>query len=129
MMYNEAINGPDGEQWKAEVENKYQQMLHNNVFETVMIANLPPGINLINGVWAMKKKSNGVLCSRVNARGFKQVEGQCYNSTTISSLVTNTATIRIVLTFDVSQFSVQYNTYFGRARLRSDARRVQGQTT
>jgi len=30
---------------------------------------------------------------------------------------------------DVSQFSVQYNTYFGRARLRSDARRVQGQTT
>jgi len=30
---------------------------------------------------------------------------------------------------DVSQFSVQYNTYFGRARLRSDAKRVQGQTT
>jgi len=30
---------------------------------------------------------------------------------------------------DVSQFSVQYNTYFGRARLRSDARCVQGQTT
>jgi len=30
---------------------------------------------------------------------------------------------------DVSQFSVQYNTYFGRARLRSDARRVQDQTT
>ena len=29
---------------------------------------------------------------------------------------------------DVSQFSVQYNTYFERARLRSDARRVQGQT-
>ena len=33
----------------------------------------------------------------MNARGFKQVEGQLYNGTTISSPVTNSATIRIVL--------------------------------
>ncbi len=32
------------------------------------------------------------------ARGFKQVEGQHYNGMTISSPVTNSATIRIVLT-------------------------------
>jgi hypothetical protein len=34
----------------------------------------------------------------MNARGFKQVEGQHYSGTTISSPVTNSATIRIVLT-------------------------------
>jgi hypothetical protein len=34
----------------------------------------------------------------MNARGFKQVAGQHYNGTTISSPVTNSATIRIVLT-------------------------------
>jgi hypothetical protein len=45
----------------------------------------------------MKKKSNGILRSRINARGFKQVEGQHYDGTTISSPVTNSATIRIVL--------------------------------
>jgi hypothetical protein len=44
----------------------------------------------------MKKKSNGTLPGRINVRGFKQVEGQHYNGTTISSPVTNSATIRIV---------------------------------
>jgi hypothetical protein len=39
-----------------------------------------------------------MLCGRMNARGFKQVEGQHYGRMTISSPVTNSATIRIVLT-------------------------------
>jgi len=101
MMSNEAINGHDGEQWKAEVDNEYQLMLHNNVFETLMIADLPPGTKLIDSVWAMKKKNNGVLRGIINARGFKQVEGQQYDNTTISLPVTNAATIRIVLTLMV----------------------------
>jgi hypothetical protein len=45
----------------------------------------------------MKKKSNITLRGQMNARGFKQVEEQHYNITTISSPVTNSATIRIVL--------------------------------
>ena len=45
----------------------------------------------------MKKKSSGVLRGRINARGFKQVEGRHYEGTTISSPVTNAATNRIVL--------------------------------
>jgi hypothetical protein len=27
MSYNEAVKGPDGVCWKAEIENEYQQML------------------------------------------------------------------------------------------------------
>ena len=38
----------------------------------------------------------------MNARGFKQVEGQHYNGTKIISPVTNSATIRIVLTFMIT---------------------------
>ncbi len=38
----------------------------------------------------------------MNARGFKQVEGQHYNGTNIISPVTNSATIRIVLTFMIT---------------------------
>ena len=52
---------------------------------------------VINSVWAIKKKSSGTLCGRLNARGFKQIKGQQYDGTTISSPVTNSATIRIVL--------------------------------
>jgi hypothetical protein len=95
--YKEAVNGPDGEQWKAEVENEYRQMLANKVFGVVLQKDLPSGTKLIDSIWAMKKKSNGTLCGQMNTRGFKQVEGQHYNGTTISSLVTNSATIRIVL--------------------------------
>jgi hypothetical protein len=97
MMYNEAISGPDSELWKAEVDNEYNHMVKNKVFETVYKKDLQPGTKVIDSVWAMKKKSNGTLHGRLNARGFKQVEGQHYNGMTISLLVTNAATIRIVL--------------------------------
>ncbi len=61
MNYKEAVNGPDGEQWKAEVENKYRRMFANKVFEVVPQKDLPSGTKLIDSVWAMKKKSNGML--------------------------------------------------------------------
>jgi len=98
MNYKEAINGPDGMRWQAEVENEYQRMVTNKVFEVVLRKDLPVGTKIIDSVWTMKKKSNGTLHGRMNARGFKQVEGQHYDGTTISSPVTNSATIRIVLT-------------------------------
>jgi hypothetical protein len=72
-------------------------MLVNKVFKVVLQKDLSLGTKVINSVWAMKKKSNGTLHGQMNARGFKQVEGQHYNGTTISSPVTNSATIRIVL--------------------------------
>ncbi len=72
-------------------------MVANKVFEVVLRKDLPVGMKIIDSVWAMKKKSNGTLHGQMNARGFKQVEGQHYNGTTISSPVTNSATIRIVL--------------------------------
>jgi len=92
MNYKEAINGSDGMRWQAEVENEYQRMVTNKVFEVVLRKDLPVG-----SVWAMKKKSNGTLHGRMNAREFKQVKGQQYDGTTIISPVTNSATIRIVL--------------------------------
>jgi hypothetical protein len=97
MTYNEAINGPDSDPWNAEVDNEYNRMVKNKVFQTVFKKNLPPGTKIIDSIWAMKKKSKGTLRRRLCARGFKQVEGQHYNGTTISSPVTNSATIRIVL--------------------------------
>jgi hypothetical protein len=60
-------------------------------------SDLPPGTKIIDSVWAMKKKSNRALRGRINARGFKQVKGQHYDGTTISSPVTNSAIIGIVL--------------------------------
>jgi hypothetical protein len=97
IPYKEAINGPNSKHWKEEVENKYQQILANKVFKVVLQKDLLLGIKVIDSVWAMKKKSNNMLHGWMNARGFKQVEGEHYNSMAINSPVTNSATIRIVL--------------------------------
>ena len=84
MNYKEAINGPDGVRWQAEVENEYHQMVANKVFEVVLRNDLQAGTKIIGSVWAMKKKSNGMLHGRMNARGFKQVEGQHYDDTKLT---------------------------------------------
>jgi hypothetical protein len=73
-------------------------MVANKVFEVVLRNDLKVDTKIIDSVWAMKKKINGTLPGRMNARGFMQVEGRHYNGKTISSPVTNSATIRIVLT-------------------------------
>jgi hypothetical protein len=45
----------------------------------------------------MKKKSNGTLCGRINVRGFKQVDGQHFDASSISAPVRNGMTIKLVL--------------------------------
>jgi hypothetical protein len=106
MNFNKAVNGPDGEHWKAEVENAYQQILANEMFEVVLKKDLTTGTKVIDSIWAMKNKSSRMLCGQTNARGFKQIKGQHFDGTTISSPVTNTAMIRIVLTLMVSMASM-----------------------
>ncbi len=110
-MYNKAINGPDGEHWKAEVENKYQQMVNCKVFKPVLKSDLPPSTKIIDSVWVMKTKSNGTLCARINMRGLKQVKVQHYNGTTISSPSTNSATIRNVLVLMVMADMIAHVVY------------------
>ena len=41
MNYKEAVNGPDGMHWQAEVENEYQRMVANKVFKVVLRKELP----------------------------------------------------------------------------------------
>lgn len=54
-------------------------MVSSNVFEVVKRSELPDGVTVIDTVWAVKKKSNGKLCGRVNICGFKQIEGQHFD--------------------------------------------------
>ena len=97
MKYNQAINGPDGEAWKEEIKNEHERMVKHKVFEVIDRADLPEGAKAIDSTWACKKKSNGTLRGRLNARGFKQVDGQHYDSSSIHAPVTNAVTIRVVL--------------------------------
>ena len=51
--------------------------------------------------WAMKKKANGTLRARLDARGFEQVDGVHYNEDDKAAPVVNDITICIVMTLMV----------------------------
>ncbi len=71
MKYQPTIDGPDGKEWKEEIKNEHNRMLRNEVFQAVEKSELPKGAKVINSTWVCKKKSNGFLRGRLNARGFK----------------------------------------------------------
>ena len=58
---------------------------------------LPKGAKVFTTTWAMKLKSNGTHRGRLNARGYKHVDGIHYASYSIAATVTNPITVQIVL--------------------------------
>jgi hypothetical protein len=84
MKYYEAINGPDSKLWKAEVVKEHQRMVDSRVFKSMKKSEVPEGVKLIDTTWVMKKKSNGTLQGSVNISGFKQINGQHYDGTSIA---------------------------------------------
>ncbi len=108
MKYHEAINSPDGKKWKAKVKTEHKRMAKSGVFEKVKLSELPSEIKIINTTWAMNKKSNGTLCRRINVRSFKQVEGQHFDASSISALVTNGMTIKLVLMLMLASGGIAY---------------------
>ena len=59
---------------------------------------VPVGSKIMTSTWAMKKKTNGKLRGRLNARGYEQVDGEHYHAENIAAPVTNENTVRIVMT-------------------------------
>ena len=98
MKYEKAIQGPDGEAWKKEIENEHNRMVAHGVFEPVHKDDLPNGVVPIDSTWACKKKSNGKLRGRLNARGFRQIADVHYDQSSIHAPVTNGISIRVLLT-------------------------------
>ena len=74
----------------------------------VRCSKLPNDVIVIDTVWAMKKKSNCKLHGSVSARGFKQIEGQHLDGSSISVPVTNGMTIRLVLTLMLAGGSIAH---------------------
>jgi hypothetical protein len=89
--------------WKSAMESEYLTLVCNNTWHSV-----PPvsGRNLIDCKWVykIKHKANGSIDhykARLVTKGFKQRYSMDYDDT--FSLVVKFATIRLVLSFDVSQ--------------------------
>ena len=60
--------------------------------------NVPPSVKMFTTTWAMKRKSNGIYRAKINMRGNEKEYGEHYDSTSISSPVTDDVSIRVMLT-------------------------------
>jgi hypothetical protein len=50
-------------------------MVKTQVWRAVPKKDVPRSAKVMSSTWAMKKKSNGTYCARLNARGYEQVDG------------------------------------------------------
>jgi hypothetical protein len=101
MTYREAMESKDRVQWLVAKEEEHQKMLKYQVWVPKKLSEVPKLAKIIDAIWAMKKKANGIFRARLVGRGFCQVDGEHYDSASISSPVTNDTTIRIILTLMV----------------------------
>ena len=98
MNYKQAMKSPDAEKWVEEVANEKARFDKYRVLTPVPRDKLKVGAEVLTTTWAMKKKTNGKFCGRLNARGYEQVDGDHFVSDSIASPVTNPNTVRMVLT-------------------------------
>ena len=96
MKYDEAMEKPDREKWVKAVEEEHDQFIKYNVFKPVPIDEVPENAKVLTTTWAMKKKANGTYRARMNMRGYKQIDGEHYDGSSIASPVTNDVSIRII---------------------------------
>jgi len=97
MKYKEVMAGAEKGGWKKKIGEEYERMVKYGVWREVPKICLPDGAKIMSTTWLMKKKWNGTKRAGINARGYKQKDGQHYTSHSISAPVTNDVTIRIML--------------------------------
>jgi predicted DNA-binding antitoxin AbrB/MazE fold protein len=79
---------------EKEIKAEFEQFEKYNVFKPVPRIDLPNGEKVLTTTWAFKHKANGTGRGRLNARGCEQLEGEHFMADSVSSPVTNPATIR-----------------------------------
>jgi hypothetical protein len=97
----EALNGPDADQWKAAMDEEYNSLILNHTWKLVP---LPPDRKPIDCKWVFRKKYTDTgevekYKARLVARGFTQVKGIDYHET--FSPVVKFASIRTLLALAV----------------------------
>ncbi|GJP71169.1 hypothetical protein CLOP_g2015 [Closterium sp. NIES-67] len=93
----EALNGPDGEKWKASEDEEFGSLIEN---ETWDLCDLPPGKKAITSkmIYRHKYGPEGELTrykSRLVARGFQQTKGKDYDE--VFAPVGKGTTLRVLL--------------------------------
>ena len=98
IRYDKAMQRKDKNEWLKSINEEHDRMLKNKVWMVVKKKDVPKNADIIDSMWAMKKKANGQYHARLAAWGFKQTHGKSFEYHDISSPVVHDITVRIVLT-------------------------------
>jgi len=98
----EALSGPNAEQWKAAMDEELESVLSNNTWEYV---DLPPGAKAIPLKWVykLKRDGNGNITrfkARLVVKGYMQREGIDYEE--VFAPVSKYATLRTLMALTAS---------------------------
>jgi hypothetical protein len=89
---------PGKDKREEAVFEEHDIMVKNQVWRAIPNNDVPKHSKIMSSTWVMmKKKSNGTYHAILNTRVYEQVDGYHYDSSNISSPVTNDATIRIII--------------------------------
>lgn len=66
------------------MKQEHSCMTDDTALEAHHCNEVPAGTKIITNTWAMKKKASQTYQARLNALGFKQVNGERYDKTHIS---------------------------------------------
>ena len=96
--YDEAMQRKYRNEWLNSINEEHDRMLKHKVWMVVKKKDVPENADIIDSMWAMKKKANGQYHARLPAWGFKQTHGKSFEYHDISSPVVHDIMVRIVLT-------------------------------
>ncbi|KAJ3568720.1 hypothetical protein NP233_g5535 [Leucocoprinus birnbaumii] len=96
----EALGRPDGDKWKAAIEEELKSLRDRGVYVLVPRSSIPDGRKVMSGKWVLVSKRDelGIIArwkARLVARGFEQVFGLDFTDTT--SPTTRLESLRILL--------------------------------
>ena len=97
MKYDEAMATKDRIGWTKAVAKEHGRMKTAVVFKAVKRRKIPRNAKVLTSTWAMKKKANGDLRARINARGYEQIDGIHYREANKSAPVVNDTTFRVIM--------------------------------
>jgi hypothetical protein len=104
--YDEAIRVLGRDPTLAAVKEEHKRMIKMKVWKRVKKKDIPDDAIVLSTTWAIKLKASGVIRARMVARGFEQIDGMHYDSTSIAAPVTSWVTIRIVMILTLMQRGV-----------------------
>jgi hypothetical protein len=117
--YEEAISGPQANQWKKAMQAEYDSQVERGTFQ---IASLPYDQKAIGGKWVFKLKENpdGTIArykARWVAKGYRQIEGRDFDETYAPVVRSDTSRMMLaiasVLGYQIRQFDIKTAFLYG----------------